>query len=187
MGQQGFGNFQVLHQLRQQRLDLQVVAAAQGFHHQAGNAGDELTLGDILGNHLMAGVDILPGGCRHIVALVAVAVHKHPFPGYQHIVKENDGVHFLKAGTQGMVKVRLAQVKAFPADKLQSVNTAGDGESKGVLMGILIPRQQVGAGRIDHNFIGKGAESSQDAGAAHDETSIGFLDYPQSNIGSVVH
>ena len=71
-----------------------------------GEAEHEFRLGDVFHYHLMHHVDDRVGLAIERVASGDVAAQKHPLPGYQHMIEDDDAVHLLEARGERRIEVR---------------------------------------------------------------------------------
>ena len=115
-----------------------------------------------------------------IVAQLNIPQQKDPLPGHQHIIEENDGIHLLETGTQGMIKVGTAHVEALPAEKLQAGSVAGDREGERVAPGV-VTQPMAGHG-IDGDLIGDGPQRRQHPATPYHKPGIGLLHRGQRHL-----
>src|SRR5262245_49781802 len=109
-----------------------------------------------------------------------IAEQKHAFPWDQHVVKENYGVHLLEARSEGMLEVRLSDIKTLATQEFEAWRTAGDGKTEGV--GAVPLGHTAHARRIHPDLVCQRAEGRQDTGAAHNDAGVGLPYHAQGAI-----
>ena len=172
--QAAFGDLQVLDNLGYHLLRLLLSRRSQRLGHQRRQAQHELALGDVLGDHLVAGVQVAVGGLLQVVAQLHVAQQEHVFPRHEYVVEEGHGIQLLEAGAQRVVEVGLPVVEALAALVAQSRRIVGDGESEGVRLGGLAGKL-VRRGGIQRDLLGQRGQRGQHPGAVDVYPGVGFL------------
>jgi hypothetical protein len=113
-------------------------------------------------------------GHRGGVDQVDVAQHEHPFPGHEHVVEEDDGIHLLEARSERVIEVRPAEVEALAAQEPQSGRAARDGE---VQREWAVAEPHVAHARgVHRDLVGQWAERGEDARAPDDDARVPLAD-----------
>ena len=179
--QTSLGDHQVFDYLRHHLLYLGELCRSQGTGHEIGQPEDELALDHVLGHNLVARVEVLVGAHGHAVAKVHVAQQEDALPGHQYVVEEDDGVHLLKAGAQGMVEVGAGQVVGLPAQEPEARSVAGDGEGEGRVLG-RVAGQTMGPGGVNRDLIGQWSQGSQHTRTPDHDPRVGLPHHRQGHI-----
>ena len=125
------------------------------------------------------------GGTRHLVEQIRVAQQEHPFPGHQHVVEKDGGVHFFEARAQGVVEVGTAHIETLAAQEFEPRGIAGDGKIENVGFRPLSVSSSE-TGRIHGNFVRDGPQGRQNARALHNQPGAGFPHHAQPHaLGQV--
>src|SRR5262245_40281892 len=108
------------------------MAVAKHVRHEQGSSQDQFALRHIFGRTLMCrmvgGVRGRGSGVDH----ADITEQKYAFPWDQYIVEEYHGVHLFEARSEGMLEVRLSDIKAFTTQEFEAWCAAGDSEAEGV-------------------------------------------------------
>jgi hypothetical protein len=70
-------------------------AASSGFH--AGQSRHELAFGDVLDHHLVRHMYDGAGAGISLVTAFDIAIQNNIFPGHEHVIEDDYGIHFFKA------------------------------------------------------------------------------------------
>ena len=162
--QQRLLDLDVADQLAEVLLDVLELADADGVGDLAGQAEVELGLGEGAGDDLVghqgAGAGLgVPG-----VAQFGVAEHEDAVVRDEHVVEDDDRVHLLEPGRQGLVERAAAVMQRRAAVVLQAGAVVRDRERERV-------RRVLGGaaqhrGREDKQFVGDRAEGGEQPRAA---------------------
>src|SRR4029450_1277459 len=106
-------------------------AVPEHMRHEQGSPQDHLALRHIFGSALMCrmvgGVRGRGSGIDH----ADIAEQKHALPWDQDVVEEDDGIHLLEARSEGMLEVRLPNIKTLTTQEFEAWRAAGDAETEG--------------------------------------------------------
>src|SRR5262245_61289185 len=108
------------------------MAVPEHMCHEQGRPQDQLALRHIFGSALMGR---MVGGVRgrgSSIDHADIAEQKHALPRDLYVVEEDDGVHLLKTRSEGMLEVRLPNIKTLATQEFKTWRATGDGETEGV-------------------------------------------------------
>ncbi len=115
-----------------------------------------------------------------LVTQTRLAVHEQPLPRHQHVVEDDDGVHFLEPRGQRRVEMALAQIIGIARQQLQprGRNRNGKGEGKG---NVLLRALEHGRGE-DLDLVCRWPEGGEQARAPDDDPRIGLTHHVQRHL-----
>ena len=108
-----------------------------------------------------------------------VLVEQHVFPGHEHIVENDDGIHLIKLVRQRIIPLGRAAGKAGAADVFHARRIHFHDAAQGIFGKLGIA--PVGDGWLQESLIGIG-RSGFIFGAANDDAGIGFLDHMDQHV-----
>src|SRR5215831_12641410 len=139
---------------------MEEMAVPEHMRHEQSSPQDQFALRHIFGRPLMRRMvgGVRSRGCG--VDHADITEQKYPLPWDQHVVEEDHGVHLLEARSEGMLEVRLPDIKTLATQEFEARGTAGDGETEGVRT---VPLGHTAhAWRIDTDLVCQRTERRQD-------------------------
>src|SRR5215510_7473561 len=156
------------------------MAVPEHMCQEQGSPQHQLALRHILCSALMCR---MVGGVRgrgRGIDHADIAEQKHTLPRDQYVVEEDDGVHLLEARSEGMLEVRLPDIKTLATQEFEAWRAAGDGETEGV--GAMPFGHTAHAWRIHSDLVCQRAEGRQYTCAMHYDASVGLPRHAQRGI-----